>query len=214
MQRQLTGSSRDALERALSLTQLTEYKKRRAGRLSLGNKQRLALARALLHRPRILVLDEPANGLDPAGIVEIRNLLRRLAAEEAVTIFISSHILSEIHQLADRIGIIHRGRLIEEFDSRRQAAASLLRVRVSDPSRARQALQPAFPDIQINHDGEGTLELSAPVSAAGDRDAVSSAPDAALVARVLVGAQVDLQALVPVEEDLEARFLRLTGGDA
>jgi ABC-type multidrug transport system ATPase subunit len=212
IQRQLTGSSHEALERALELTQLAEYKNRRAGRLSLGNKQRLALARALLHRPGILILDEPANGLDPAGIVEIRNLMRRLAAEEGVTVFISSHILSEIHQLADRIGIIHRGRLIEEFDSRRQAVAHLLRVRVSDPARARQALQAAFPALRMSHDGEGTLELSEP--AAGARDAVPAAPDAARVARVLVGANVDLQALVPVEEDLEARFLRLTGGEA
>ncbi len=211
IQRQLTGSTLDALERALSLARLTEYQKRRAGRLSLGNKQRLALARALLSRPRILILDEPANGLDPAGIVEIRNLLRRLAAEEGVTVFISSHILNEIHQLADRIGIIHRGRLIEEFDSRKQTAADLLRIRVSDPVKARQLLQTAFPGCRINQEGEGTLELSTPSPVEGRESGTISAPEAA---RVLVRGGMDLQALTPVEEDLEARFLRLTGGEA
>jgi ABC-type multidrug transport system ATPase subunit len=89
---------------------------RRAGHLSLGNKQRLALARALVHTPDLLVLDEPANALDPAGIVEIRELLRSLADDQGATVFVSSHILSEVAQLADRIGIVHEGKLIEELD--------------------------------------------------------------------------------------------------
>ena len=95
MQRRLTGAGRGDVEQALALLNLTEFAYRRAGRLSLGNKQRLALARALLPHPRLLVLDEPANALDPAGIVEIRNLLRRLADEGRVTVFVSSHILGE-----------------------------------------------------------------------------------------------------------------------
>ena len=112
--RRLTDSPRDSIDRTIELLSLTQYADRRAGHLSLGNKQRLSLARALLHSPEVLILDEPANGLDPAGIVEVRHLLRRLATEQGVTVFMSSHILAEVAHLADRIGIVHDGRLIEE----------------------------------------------------------------------------------------------------
>ena len=94
---------------------LSAYADRRAGTLSLGNGQRLGLAKALLHNPALLMLDEPANGLDPAGIVEIRNLLMELAHERGVTIFVSSHILGEVSRLATRLGIIHQGQLIQEL---------------------------------------------------------------------------------------------------
>lgn len=95
---------------------LGPYRDRRARHLSLGNAQRLGLAKALIHRPDILILDEPANGLDPAGIVEIRELILDLARNSGVTVFISSHILGEISRFATRIGIIHEGRLIKEAD--------------------------------------------------------------------------------------------------
>jgi ABC-2 type transport system ATP-binding protein len=114
IQRRLTGSPKTAVAEAIALLRLEEYADRRAGHLSLGNKQRLSLARALLHSPDLLILDEPANALDPAGIVEIRDLLRSLAAERGVTVFMSSHILGEVAHLADRIGIVHEGRLLEE----------------------------------------------------------------------------------------------------
>ncbi|HET6450723.1 MAG TPA: ATP-binding cassette domain-containing protein [Spirochaetia bacterium] len=118
IQRRLTGSPPAAVDRVMDLLRLREYQRRTASRLSLGNRQRLSLARALLHAPELLVLDEPANGLDPAGIVEIRALLRRLSDEEGVTVFMSSHLLDEVEQLADRVGIIHDGRLVEEVDCR------------------------------------------------------------------------------------------------
>ena len=94
---------------------LASYADRKARALSTGNLQRLGLARALLHEPELLILDEPANGLDPAGVVEVRELLGDLARTRGVTVFMSSHILTEVDRLAGRIGIIHRGRLIEEF---------------------------------------------------------------------------------------------------
>jgi ABC-type multidrug transport system ATPase subunit len=122
IQRRLTGAPRDAVARAIELLRLDEYADRRAGHLSLGNKQRLSLARALLHRPEVLILDEPANALDPAGIVEVRELLRSLADQEGVTVFMSSHILAEVAHLADRVGIVHEGRLIEELDRAELAA--------------------------------------------------------------------------------------------
>jgi len=122
IQRRLTGAPRSAVADTIALLRLDEYADRRAARLSLGNKQRLSLARALLHSPELLVLDEPANALDPAGIVEVRELLRTLATERGVTVFMSSHILSEVAHLADRIGIVHEGRLLEE-SSREELAA-------------------------------------------------------------------------------------------
>jgi ABC-2 type transport system ATP-binding protein len=116
VQRRLTGASRASVADVIDRLRLQGYADRRAGRLSLGNKQRLALARALVHSPEVLVLDEPANALDPAGIVEIRDLLRSLADEQGVTVFMSSHILAEVARLVDRVGIVHAGRLVEELD--------------------------------------------------------------------------------------------------
>jgi ABC-type multidrug transport system ATPase subunit len=208
IQRRLTGSGRGAVRRVIALLSLESQADRRAGRLSLGNRQRLALARALLPGPRLLILDEPANALDPAGIVAIRRLLRRLADEERITVFVSSHILAEIAQLADRIGIIHRGRLVEQTDPGRlqEGSAERLEIRVSDPRRALALLQgtPGMGRVDLAEDG--LLRIQAEGS--------SSAAQPAAVARLLVGAGLDLHALCPVREDLEARFLRLTGGEA
>ncbi len=106
-----------AVERTMERLALDPYADRRAGTLSLGNAQRLGLAKALLHEPELLILDEPANGLDPAGVVEVRELLLGLAQERGVTVFMSSHILSEVARLATRIGVIHHGQLIEELES-------------------------------------------------------------------------------------------------
>ena len=122
IQRRLTGAPRTAVAEVIALMRLSGLAERRAKVLSLGNKQRLSLARALLHRPELLILDEPANALDPAGIVEIRELLQALVSEHGVTVFMSSHILAEVAHLADRIGIVHEGRLIEE-SSREELAA-------------------------------------------------------------------------------------------
>jgi len=103
----------EAIDAIIDRLKLGPYRHAKAGVLSLGNKQRLGLAKALMHRPRLLILDEPVNGLDPEGIVEVRELLRQLASE-GTTIFLSSHILGEIDKLAGRIGIIHQGRLVNE----------------------------------------------------------------------------------------------------
>ena len=102
---------RGAVEEAVRLFGLEQYADSRARTLSLGNAQRLGLAKALLHHPRVLVLDEPVNGLDPAGVVEIRRLLVDLARESGVTVFLSSHLLSEVALVATRVGVLHRGRL-------------------------------------------------------------------------------------------------------
>src|SRR6185436_15259795 len=124
---------------------LVPYTDRKSGTLSTGNLQRLGLARALLHEPELLILDEPANGLDPAGVVEIRELLASLAREKGTTVFMSSHILTEVDRLATRIGIIHKGRLIEELDMEEleRRRARRLRVDARDRAAARTALKAA-----------------------------------------------------------------------
>ena len=108
------GLPKSAVEDALELVGLSEFGDRLAKKYSLGMKQRLGLAGALLGRPPILILDEPTNGLDPSGIHEIRNLVKSLPGLYDCTVFISSHMLSEIELMADDIGILNHGRLLFE----------------------------------------------------------------------------------------------------
>jgi ABC-2 type transport system ATP-binding protein len=125
------------IERVAEAVSLAHRLEQRVGTYSLGMRQRLGIAQALLGDPRLLILDEPANGLDPAGIREIRELLRRLASEQQMTIFISSHLLAEIELTCDRVAIIHKGRILREgtvrdlISSRRD-----MEVRVDDVARA------------------------------------------------------------------------------
>lgn len=113
----LRGQHRkDSVEHALEVVGLAGEVKKRYGNYSLGMKQRLGIAAAIMHEPELLILDEPINGLDPIGIHEIRKYLQVLAREKGTTILISSHVLSEIEQLADVIGVMHEGSLIEEAE--------------------------------------------------------------------------------------------------
>lgn len=108
-------SDRQSITRVIQKLGLESHKNKKAKNLSLGNKQRLGLAKAMIHNPKILILDEPINGLDPAGVVEIRKMLLDLSKNFGVTIFISSHQLEELSKLVDRIGIVHEGSLIQEI---------------------------------------------------------------------------------------------------
>ena len=202
IQRRLTGAPPTAVDDVIGLLKLEPYTGRRAGRLSLGNKQRLSLARAFLHSPELLILDEPVNGLDPAGIVEIRALLRRMSDERGVTVFMSSHLLDEVEQLADRVGIVHAGRLVEEVDTRRlrEQGAVAIEVDVDDVPAAEGVLRRELGLAGLVRAGERRLRIA-------DAGAESSQ-----VARALVAAGVGVQRLVPVQEDLEEHFMRLTGG--
>jgi ABC-2 type transport system ATP-binding protein len=125
------------IERVASLVNLAHRLDQRVGTYSLGMRQRLGIAQAMLGDPRVLILDEPANGLDPAGIREIRELLRTLAAERGMAVFVSSHLLAEIELTADRVAIIHKGRIlrtgsVRELISSRRA----MEFRVDDIDRA------------------------------------------------------------------------------
>jgi ABC-2 type transport system ATP-binding protein len=195
------GTPPGSVGKILERLRLAEYADRRAGTLSHGNAQRLGLAKALLHRPRLLILDEPASGLDPAGIVEIRQLLLDLTREQGVTVFMSSHILAEVARLAQRVGILHRGRLLQELDvdelERRRKRRLVVRTR--DPEAARSALASSGRATVVLTDG--TLGLN---------DAASlERPDE--VNELLVRAGTTPTQLLVEEEDLEQYFLRLIG---
>lgn len=112
--RKILGLPKSSVSEALEIVGLTQYKKRLAKKYSLGMKQRLGLASALIGKPPILILDEPTNGLDPVGIHEIRTLIRSLPKQFECTVFVSSHLLSEIELMADNIGILNHGRLLFE----------------------------------------------------------------------------------------------------
>jgi len=196
------GTSPKAVDDMIERLSLGAYASRRAGNLSQGNAQRLGLAKALLHRPRLLILDEPANGLDPAGIVEIRQLLLELTQKQGVTVFMASHILAEVSRLAGRIGILHQGRLLQELDAseleRNRRRRLVVRTRnPGDAPAARAALLDAGHPTELN--GDSALQLSQPESIVR--------PDE--VATVLVRAGVPPTHLVVEEEDLEQYFLRL-----
>ena len=108
----LKGVNESEIEKALKTVRLYEQKDKKLGAYSLGMKQRLGIAMALLGDPKLLILDEPSNGLDPAGIMEIRNLITSLPKERGMTVLISSHLLNEIEQMADYVGIIHKGQML------------------------------------------------------------------------------------------------------
>jgi ABC-2 type transport system ATP-binding protein len=195
------GTAPQAVSRIIERLELGTYANRRAGTLSQGNAQRLGLAKALLHNPRLLLLDEPANGLDPAGIVEIRQLLIELTREQGVTVFMSSHILAEVARLAQRIGIIHAGRLLQELDIEQleQNRRRRLLLRVKDSQAALGVLIASGQPAEILPDG--ALELK-------DQFSVEH-PDE--INRRLVQAGFSPSQLLVEEEELEQYFLRLVG---
>jgi ABC-2 type transport system ATP-binding protein len=195
------GTQPQAIDRIIERLELGAYANRRAGTLSQGNAQRLGLAKGLLHNPRLLLLDEPANGLDPAGIVEIRELLIELTREQGVTVFMSSHILAEVARLAQRIGIIHEGRLLQELDidQLEQNRRRRLLLRVKDSEAARGVLIASGQPVEILQDG--ALELKNKYSV--------EHPDE--INRRLVQAGLSPSQLLVEEEELEQYFLRLVG---
>jgi ABC-2 type transport system ATP-binding protein len=199
--RRLVGEPRaGAVAEAIERLGLGLHADRRARTLSLGNRQRLALARALLHRPRLVVLDEPTNGLDPAGVVEVRELLRSLARDAGATIFVSSHLLDEVERLATHVGILHEGRLVAELGAERLRAGRRrwLVVQARDREAAFGVLEAA--GFRPTRTPRG-LELAEPRALERPDD----------VATALVRAGVAPTRLAVEHESLESHFLRLTG---
>lgn len=149
----LKGLDKSVIPGVLDTVGLANTGSKPAKAFSLGMKQRLGIATAIIHKPKLLMLDEPVNGLDPAGIVEIRNLLIRLKEEHGITVFISSHLLAEIEKTCDHIGIIHRGKLLfqgsmDELASR-PGLSREVQFQVEDAQAAAEKLMPIFPGLKV-----------------------------------------------------------------
>lgn len=194
-----TGS----IENAMELLGLNNTGKKSVREYSLGMKQRLGLARAVLCKPELLILDEPTNGLDPAGIKQIRDLLRMLCTEYDITIIVSSHILSEIESIADTIGVINRGVLVQEIAMQEITERSLayIELNVVDTRKASYVLSD-----KIGIDNFKIVE-----------DRIIQIYDGNIsvqeLSKALALHDVEMTAIGTKSESLEEYFLKLTGGD-
>jgi ABC-2 type transport system ATP-binding protein len=191
----------DGISELLKLVGLENTGRKRAKNFSLGMRQRLGIAVALCGNPDFLVLDEPINGLDPQGIVEVRKTLERLKNEKGITIMISSHILDELSKLADSYGIIHEGRLLDEFTTEEltDRCGRYVTVRTDDNSRALEVLQTAGftgsviddnKDIRVDDAIHQTIEMNS----------------------ILVNAGIGVKELLIKNTSLEDYYLSVTGG--
>jgi len=190
-----------SVDKVIDKLQLGSYRNIKAKNLSLGNAQRLGLAKALIHNPEILILDEPTNGLDPAGIFEIREMLSDLAAHQGVTIFISSHILGEISRFATRIGIIHEGKLLQEVNTDQLDKFDRKRLLVNSKDIKAACAVLIQNGYTVSETDNDLIEISG-------KEAIKK-PD--IIATIMVNAGCPPILLQVMEEDLESYFLRVIG---
>ncbi|NUR07099.1 MAG: ABC transporter ATP-binding protein [Nocardioidaceae bacterium] len=198
------GAPSSAVDSALAQVGLAGRGRDRYKSYSLGMKQRLAIAATLLKSPDLLILDEPTNGLDPAGIRDIRTMIRGLG-ESGVTVLLSSHILAEVQQVCHSVSIIGSGRLLASGavdDLVAAGRATRVRVEVGDPVRARAILEED--GFRVHHEGERLV-------VSGDADEPF---DPEMVSRALATRQLYVRELTPVRADLESVFLQLTRDDS
>ncbi|MYL61839.1 ATP-binding cassette domain-containing protein [Bacillus hwajinpoensis] len=201
--RMVKGISKERIQEVIQLVGLQGRIHEKVKGYSLGMRQRLGLAQALLHRPRLLILDEPTNGLDPAGIREIRQYLRTLAREENVAVVVSSHLLSEIELMCDRIGIIQAGKMIDvqrvnDFVQNDQAV--MVSFEVDPVEHAVHAVKVNFPDCEIEQaDRKLTIKI--------EHELIPE------VTAVLVEKGVRVYGIQSSVKTLEDVFLEVTGGE-
>ncbi|HXC69343.1 MAG TPA: ABC transporter ATP-binding protein [Pyrinomonadaceae bacterium] len=188
------------VEEVLEIVDLRERARDPVKTYSYGMRQRLGIAQALLPTPELIILDEPTNGLDPQGIQQTRELIRRLREEFQLTVLLSSHLLTEIEQLCNRVGVIYEGRLLYEgAPDALVAPASRYKVRVDNLSAAFDLLIKE-PDVTVSRNGDAFLHVDA------DAERIPS------LNALLVAQGIKVYELSPAQESLEEAFLRLTSG--
>lgn len=193
----------NAVKTALEVVGLPYKDKKLFSKYSLGMKQRLGIANAILHDPELLILDEPTNGLDPIGIAEVRNFIKGLSTERGKTILISSHILSEIELLADDIGIIDHGVLLEEssMDELQRKNSKYILLQVSEIPKALLILERQFGIKDYSVQDEHTLRL------------YDTTLDMAVINKALVTREVSVISSGLCNDTLEDYFKKITGGE-
>ncbi|MBD3108422.1 ABC transporter ATP-binding protein [Bacillus sp. AGMB 02131] len=194
----------DAIEKSLFIAGLPYKDDKKFSGYSVGMKQRLGIANAIVHNPEFLILDEPTNGLDPIGIAEVRTLIKRLRDDHNTTILISSHQLSEMEQLVDDIGIIHNGELIEECTYadliKRESAA--VYIHVSNPERAVQILQKQCSITNLASEGQHIIKI------------IDEIEDTSIINRELMKSGIDVFEIYVKRSSLEDYFKQITGGES
>jgi ABC-type multidrug transport system, ATPase component len=200
--RRHSGVTKQRIDEVVKLLGLQNRIHEKVKRYSLGMRQRLGVAQAILHKPSVLILDEPTNGLDPAGIRELRDYLRKLTQEEGISVIVSSHLLSEMELMCDRVAIIQGGKLIDvrSLQEAKSSVQSKIIVEVGDLPGAYSLLSGAFQAGDVKVAGD-RIEVLA------DRELI---PD---IARLLVKAGFDVYGIHASQKSLEDQFLEITGGE-
>lgn len=200
LERGITDKNR--VDEMLALVGLADTGRKKVKDFSLGMKQRLAIALALIHRPKLLIFDEPTNGLDPEGIIQVRELLLQLAKDERLTILVSSHILSELEHLATRFVVIEKGHKIEEFtkEELQDKIQSYYDIKVDDAEKAVALIKEIFKTDQVTQDEDGGIQV------------FNLAIPAADIAELLVKNDFRLTQLTRKTHLLETVFLDLIKG--
>ena len=193
----------NAVKKALEVVGLPYKDKKLFSKYSLGMKQRLGIANAILHDPELLILDEPTNGLDPIGIAEMRNFIKELSVERGKTILISSHILSEIALLADDIGIIDHGLLLEENSMKelKKKNRKYILLQVSDVSKAALILEHQFHLVDYSVHDDQTLRI------------YDTCLDMAEINKALIVQDIAVISSQVCNDTLEDYFKKITGGE-
>lgn len=196
--RMMKGISKEKIMETVELVGLTERIHDKVRTYSLGMRQRLGLAQSLLHEPKVLILDEPTNGLDPAGIREIRDHLRMLARERNMAIIVSSHLLSEMEMMCDRIGIIQDGRLVDvQLVKDFVAVEQVFEIELNPVDKAISHVKEILPDVQCVKRGQGLLLTVTK----------EQIPE---IIKTLVLQDIRIFGIKEVSKTLEDRFLELT----
>jgi len=194
----------NAIEETLRLVNLAGVNNKKVKEFSLGMKQRLGIARALITKPEILVLDEPINGLDPLGIVEVRQLLKMLSRDYGMTILISSHIISEIELIADRIGVINKGKLVKEFtvEQAKIDHAGYIEVKLKDIDKGSRILDTLVKSRNFKVISDQQIKIYDTEVSVGD------------ITKAFVTNNIEILSITQIDNTLEEYFINLVdGGD-